>query len=108
MTMNLLDWVQVVFSLERISKRRGQLKPEVKDNESRLRSHCRSSSGEPSIGVRFLSGRHAWPVVLGEDLADELSPAAHADLVEDRLEVIAHGVRRDVQFLGDLDRRKAP
>src|SRR5918999_203541 len=87
--------------LERISKRRGQLKPKAKDDESRFRPYCNSSSGEPSIGVRFVAGRHAWTVVLGEDLADEFSAAPHADLVEDRLEVITHGVGRDVQLLGD-------
>ena len=90
--------------LERISKRRGQLKPKAKDDESRFRPYCNSSSGEPSIGVRFVAGRHAWTVVLGEDLADQFSAAPHADLVEDRLEVITHGVRRDVQLLGDLGR----
>jgi hypothetical protein len=40
--------------------------------------------------------------VLGEDLTDQFSAAAHADLVEDGLEVIAHGVWRDVELLGDL------
>ena len=45
-------------------------------------------------------------VVLGEDLTDEFSAAAHADLVEDGLEVIAHGVGRDVQLLGDFGRRQ--
>ncbi len=42
--------------------------------------------------------------MLGEDLTDELSSAAHAHLVEDRLEVIAHGVGRDVQLPGDFRR----
>ncbi len=42
--------------------------------------------------------------MLGEDLTDEFSPATHADLVEDGLEVIAHGVGRDVQLLGDFGR----
>src|SRR5215203_4421414 len=72
------------------------------DDASRLRPRCSSGSGEPSIGVRFLAGGHTWPVVLGEDLADEFPSAAHPHLIEDRLEVVAHGVPRDVQLLGDL------
>src|SRR5215216_2933231 len=60
------------------------------------------SSGEPPIGAWFLTCRHAWLVVLGEDLTDEFSPAAHADLIEDGLEVIPHGVGRDVQLPGDF------
>jgi SnoaL-like domain len=41
---------------------------------------------------------------LGEDLPDEFSAAAYADLVEDGLEVIPHRVRRDVQLSGDFGR----
>jgi hypothetical protein len=61
-----------------------------------------SGSGEPPIGVQFLTCRHAWLVMLGEDLTDEFSSAAHADLIEYGLEVIAHGVWRDVQLTGDF------
>ena len=46
-----------------------------------------------------MAGGHAWLVLLGEDLPDKFSPAAHADLVEDGLEVIPHGVGCDVQLL---------
>jgi hypothetical protein len=52
------------------------------------------------VGVRFSPSRHARLVLLGEDLAHELSLAAHPDFVEDGREVIAHGVGRDVQLLG--------
>jgi hypothetical protein len=38
-----------------------------------------------------VAGRHERLVVLGEDLLDEFSPAVHAGLVEDGLEVIAPG-----------------
>ena len=51
-----------------------------------------------------MTGSHARPVLLGEDLTDEFSPAAHADLIEDSLEVIPHGVGCDVQLLGDFGR----
>ena len=37
----------------------------------------------------------AWLVVGEEHLADELAPAADAGLLEDALEVLLHGVRRD-------------
>ena len=40
--------------------------------------------------------------MLGEDLTDEFSAAAHPYLVEDGLEVIAHCVGRDVQLPGDF------
>jgi hypothetical protein len=62
------------------------------------------SSGEPPIGAWFLTYRHAWLVVLGEDLANEFSAAAHSDLVKHGLEVIPHRVGRDVQLLGGLGR----
>jgi hypothetical protein len=61
------------------------------DNVSQLRGICTSSSGKPSIGVQFVAGRHVWPVVLGEDLTNDFSTAAHPDLVEDRLEMIPDG-----------------
>src|SRR5215207_10381685 len=61
-------------------------------------------SREPPIGVKFVARRHARLILLCEDLTDEFSPAAHADLVEDGLEVIAHGVWRDVQLPRDFGR----
>jgi hypothetical protein len=48
-----------------------------------LRCSFTCGSGEPSIDVWFVAGRHMRLVVLGEDLTDEFSPTAHADLVED-------------------------
>jgi hypothetical protein len=46
----------------------------------------------PPIGVWFVAGCHTRLVLPGEDLTDEFPSAAHADLVEDGLEVISHGV----------------
>ena len=51
--------------------------------------HFRAGSlahvSKPSISLWFLAGRHARLVVLGEDLTDEFSAAAHSHLVEDGL-----------------------
>ena len=41
-------------------------------------------------------------VVLGEQLCDQLTTARHADLVEDRLDVVAHRVDREEQPASDL------
>ena len=79
---------------------------EARENANQLRCLFACSSGEPPIGVWFVAGRHTRLVVLDEDLTDELSSAAHADLVEDGLKVIAHGVGRDVQLLGDFGCRQ--
>src|SRR5688500_11909821 len=46
-------------------------------------------------------------VVLVEEVRDELAAAADADLGEDRLDVVAHGVAGEEQALGDLRRRAA-
>ncbi len=51
-----------------------------------------------AVGL-LLPARH---VVLEEDLADQFAPAADTGLVEDRLEVILHGVGRDPKGLRDL------
>lgn len=61
---------------------------------------------EPPIGIKFAARCHAWLVLLCEDLTDEFSTAAHADLVEDGFEVVAYGVWRDVKLAGDLGRRQ--
>jgi hypothetical protein len=45
--------------------------------------------------------------VVEEHLGGELTSAAHAHLVEDRLQVILHRVRRKVQAPADLGRRGA-
>ena len=60
---------------------------EAKENANQLGWPFTCGSGEPSIGLWFLARGHARLVVLGEDLTDELSAAAHPDLVEDGLEV---------------------
>jgi hypothetical protein len=50
-------------------------------------------------GIEFVAGRQARLVLLGEDLLDEFSPAVHAGLIEEGLEVIAQGGGGDVQLL---------
>jgi hypothetical protein len=40
--------------------------------------------------------------VVGEELGDEFTSSAHSDLGEDRLEVIPHGVGREVVGGRDL------
>jgi hypothetical protein len=42
------------------------------------------------------------PMVLVEDRGDQFPPRAHADLREDHLEVVLHGVRRKMNLGGDL------
>lgn len=42
-------------------------------------------------------------VVVGEQFGDEFAPGAHADLGEDRLEVVPHGMGREVVCCRDLD-----
>src|SRR5688572_24339567 len=46
-------------------------------------------------------------VLAAEDPGDEFAPASHANLVEDRLEVVLHGVFGDEQRDRDLLRRIA-
>ena len=46
--------------------------------------------------------------MLGEDLLHELAAAGHADLLEDGLDVVAHGVGREVELRGDLRRCRRP
>ena len=41
-------------------------------------------------GVCFVAGRNTRLVLLGEELTDGFLPAAHADLIEDGLEVISY------------------
>ena len=49
-----------------------------------------------------LGGWRRRRVVLGEDPVHELAAAGDADLLEERLDVVADGVRREVQLGGDL------
>jgi hypothetical protein len=74
--------------------------------QNSLRCSLKRGSGKPPIGLWFAAALHARLVVLGEDLSNEFSAAAHTSLVEDGLEVVAHGVGRDVQFLRDSGRRQ--
>jgi hypothetical protein len=46
-------------------------------------------------------------VVVGEQPGDQLAAAVHADLGEDRLDVVADGVGRQEQLLGDVGRAGA-
>src|SRR5688572_25263717 len=55
-----------------------------------------------TYGARVPFVQSAREQMLGEELADQLATAVDADLGEDRLDVIAHGVRGDVQLVGDL------
>jgi hypothetical protein len=50
---------------------------------------------------------HAGCVLLDEHLRDELPPAAHADLLEDRLQMILNGVRLQEQRARDLVSRES-
>jgi hypothetical protein len=43
-------------------------------------------------------------VVVEEDSGDEVAAAVDAGFVEDALQVLLHGVRRDVQLLRDVRR----
>src|SRR5215217_6233981 len=65
-----------------------------------------SGQGSSAHGLRVehppLVVAHPRLVVREEDLADELTAAAHAGLLEHALEVLLDGVGRDVQSIGDL------
>ena len=78
----------------------------LREGYNQSRCPCRCGSGELPVGAWFVACRHTWLVVLGEDLTDEFSAAAHADLAEDGLEVIPHSVWRDVQLPGDFGSRE--
>jgi len=60
---------------------------------------------EPAIRAWLATGCDAWLILLGKELPNKLAPAAHADLLKDRFEVVLHRVCRDVKRLGDLRRR---
>jgi hypothetical protein len=49
-----------------------------------------------------VSAFEGWGVVDGEDLGDEFAPAGDVHLGEDSLEVVAHGVNRDVELGCDV------
>jgi hypothetical protein len=42
--------------------------------------------------------------VLGEEVPDQFTSAPHTDFLENRLEVVLHGVGRDVKHLGNFSR----
>src|SRR5579884_3264765 len=50
------------------------------------------------------SGVGIRQVLLAQYGRDQLPPAAHAGLLEDRLDVVLHGVGRDLELLGDRPR----
>ena len=50
---------------------------------------------------------YAGPVGVAEDGGDQVASAAHADLLEDRLQVVLHGEWRQVEFLRDPRRGPA-
>ena len=60
--------------------------------------------GEPPIRTQVAARQDPWLVLLGKELPDQFSPAAHADFLEDRLEVVLHRIGRDVEGVGDLCR----
>jgi hypothetical protein len=60
--------------------------------------------GEPPIGVYVASLSDAGLILLGKELPDQFSPAAHADFLEDRLEVVLHCMGRDVKGVRHLCR----
>lgn len=50
----------------------------------------------------------AWRVVVEEEPGHEIAARAGTRLLEDRLQVVLHRVRRQVQSPGDLAGREAP
>ena len=85
-----------------------------KCNKHRRQRRTQISSRCPLLAaqVNHPSVSSSWPVAMrgwycwAKNLPDELSPAAHAGLVEDGLEVVPHGVGRYVQLPGDFGRRQ--
>jgi signal transduction histidine kinase len=63
-----------------------------------LAANIASSVAVGSGGVSEVGGL----VELGEELGDQLAATGHADLGEDRLDVVADGVGRQEQLVGDL------
>ena len=60
--------------------------------------------GEPPIGV-YIAARHdPWLILLGKELPDQFSAAAHADFFEDRFEVVLHGMGCNVKGIRHLSR----
>src|SRR3954454_13018654 len=81
----------------------------IREVERHPRIPASSDPGEVSsrphdadeVGLRSVRGRR---VVLREDTVHELATAGDADLLEERLHVVAHRVRREVQLGCDLCR----
>src|ERR671926_1715481 len=65
------------------------------------------SGQAPRASAAELGERLRWLDVIGRDARDELTPAVDVDLVEDGLQVVLHGVRRDEEPVGDLLGREA-
>ena len=62
---------------------------------------------EPAVRSQRRALEQPRRVVLEEHARDELAAGAHADLLEDRLEMILDRPRRDVQAIGDRARSKS-
>src|SRR5215212_5877583 len=102
--MNAFGSMLLAVAVEHVSKLQVQQASEVEWYGNQLRCPFTRGSGEPPIGVWLVAASHTRLVLQSEDLADEFSAAAHADLVEDGLEVISHRVGRDVEFLRHFGR----
>ena len=86
----------------------------------RLGAKVRAERGAPTAASRYGASAtnqplapicgpclHPRHVVLEEDLRDEVAPASHTDLLEDRLQVVLHGVLGEVQLPRNLGRTEA-
>ena len=70
------------------------------------KSSPRNLADVTSCQRRTLPEKRRVQVVEKEPL-DELTPAAHSDLLEDAAEMVVDGVLRDKEHLGDTRRREA-
>src|SRR5215469_16235174 len=61
--------------------------------------------GEPPSGVDIAACQNPWLVLLGKELSDQFSAAAHADFLEDRLKVVLHRMGGNVEGVCYLCRR---
>src|SRR5579871_1939310 len=61
--------------------------------------------GKPPSGVDIAARQNPWLVLLGKELPDQFSAAAHADFLEDRLQVVLHCMGGNVEGVCYLCRR---
>ena len=64
--------------------------------------------GEPAGRIQAAPGRDARLVLVGKEVCGQFPPTAHTDFLEDRLEVVLHGVGRDVNHRRHLLSRLPP